>query len=227
MKTKYYFLNILMALMACTAFTSCDVWYDDNDYDQSKALSGQWTGDFGMNYTYTFTYRGRRYTEIFDSYDTDVVFYPDHNGATYGYGKQVDFYEYGPYEYIYHKFDWRIVNGIVQLRYYEFPDMDTDIYDYHMTNDYFTGYFDNSNEGFKLRKIADYYNWTPYVNTYGYGGRTDWYGGWYNNYYGGGYYYAKTRSGEANDSIAAPMPEEVTDGQIVSFGNRKKITAED
>ena len=226
MKAKFYLLNMLLALMACTTFTSCDWW--DEDYDQSKVLSGQWQGDFGMNYQYTFNYRGRTYTETFDSYDTDVVFYPDYNGATHGYGKQVDWYEYGPYEKIYHRFDWKIVNGVVQLRYPDDPRMSTDIYDYHMTNDYFSGYFDYTKESFKLRKLADYYNWTPYVNTYSYYDRYNWYDPWYNNYYGRSPYYAKTRS-NTTDSVTNSIPEilpqdidysKIEGGKITGFGNR-------
>lgn len=210
MKTKYYFLTLMLALFAGTSLTSCDIW-DDEDYDQAKALSGQWQGDFGMNYNYT--YGGRTYT--FDSYDTDVVFYPDYNGARKGWGKQVDFYEYGPYEYIYHKFDWRIVDGIVQLRYPDDPRMNTDIYDYHMTNDRFTGYFDDSNDQFCLIKIRDYYDWTPYVNSYGYRDRNNWYSSY-------GRYYAKKRNNAETDTLSAITPDTAGEGQIVGFGNRFK-----
>ena len=70
------------------------------DVKQSIKFAGQWTGDFGMYYTYR--YRGQYLT--FDSYDTDIVFYPEFDGATYGYGKQVDYYEHGPYSYIYNSF---------------------------------------------------------------------------------------------------------------------------
>lgn len=217
MKTKNYILQLmLIALTACFTLTSCEGWQlIDDDYDQSKVLSGQWQGDFGMNYIYR--YNGRNYT--FDSYDTDVIFYPDHNGATYGWGKQVDWYEYGPYEYIYNRFNWEIVDGILYLTYPNDPRMNTDIYDYHMTNDRFTGYFDDTYEQFCLYKIRDYYNWTPYVNTYGYGARNN----WYDSYR----YYAKTRAIAVSDTLtAAPAdttltcPTQQQEGEIIAIGRR-------
>lgn len=177
MKTLRNFRQKAMMIMAGMAMvmglTSCEgVWIEPAygpahmDYNQSKALSGQWTGNFGMYYSYN----GRYYDADF----TDVVFYPDYYGATRGYGKQVDWYAYGPYEYIYHKFNWELRDGIVDLFYYHDTDLNTFIRDYKMTNDYFSGYFGNSSDGFRLRKISDYYNWTPYVNTYSYGNRRDW-----------------------------------------------------
>lgn len=160
--------------MACT-LTSCEVEFYDGynssssmDYQQSKALSGEWTGNFGMYYKWNNRY--------FDADRTDVVFYPKYYGATYGEGKQVDWYAYGPYEYIYHSFKWQLVDGVVELRYYSDRSLDTFIRDYRMTNDWFEGYFGNSSDRFRMRKIYDHYDWTPYVNTYSYGDRRDWYG---------------------------------------------------
>lgn len=226
MKTKYYFQMMLIAITTCMALSSCNAyWYDYNDdYDQSKALSGQWQGDFGMNYTYR--YGGRTYT--FDSYDTDVVFYPDHNGATYGWGKQVDWYEYGPYEYIYNRFNWEIVDGIVYLRYPNDPRMNTNIYDYHMTNDRFTGYFDDSYEQFCLYKIRDYYNWTPYVNTSGYGSRYDWYDGYY-RYYAKKHTTAAPADTASADTIllsprAVQQPQQ-QEGEVIAIGRRATYAA--
>lgn len=177
--------TLLGTLVVCLTLTSCEVYWDDPydpyypptpstgtmDRDQSMALSGQWTGDFGMSYTYQ---QGSRVL-TFDSYDTDVVFYPDHSGARYGWGRQVDFYETGPYEYIYHEIRWEIRDGIVYLTYPSDPDFDCWIRDYRMTNDYFTGYFGSSNQQFRLRKLADHYDWTPYIDTESYGDRRDWY----------------------------------------------------
>ena len=212
MKAKFYLLNMLLALIACTTFTSCDWW--DEDYDQSKALSGQWFGDFGMNYAYGYRDRYGNYKEIvFDSYDTKLNFEPKYYGATYGYGTQVDWYSEGPYEYQYYRFNWKVVDGEIVLTYIEDPSLNTTIYDYHMTNDYFDGYFGSSHVKFHLKKIVDYYDWTPYVNTYGYRDRIGW------SYP----YYAKTRA--ANDSIAMPDSidmSQITDGKIVRVGNRMR-----
>lgn len=189
MKTlRNYTGKMMMMAMAMTmtmALTSCEVEiYDDMyvpntpanmDYKQSKALSGEWTGDFGMFYTIVNRDRGQSRPVTYDADYTDIVFYPERYGATYGWGKQVDWYSYGPYEYIYHKFDWELVDGVVNLYYYKDSNLDTFIRDYSMTNDFFEGYFGNSSDRFRLRKIVDHYNWTPYVDTYSYGDRRDWY----------------------------------------------------
>lgn len=192
-------MMMAMAMMTTMALTSCELGYceygpEHMDYNQSKVLSGEWTGDFGMYYSYNGRY--------FDADYTDVVFYPARYGATYGYGKQVDWYSYGPYEYIYHKFDWQVVDGVVELRYYHDPDLNTFIRDYKMTNNYFEGYFGNSPDRFRLRKIVDHYNWTPYVNTYSYGNRRDWYG-------------EARQMFEPGDSVSTSAP---TDSIV--FGNR-------
>ena len=159
---------IYILLMSAFAFVSC---IDEEDIEQSMALSGDWRGDFGMYYNYVDG-RGRHYT--FDSYDTRITFIPAYSRARYGRGTQVDYYDYGPYEYQYYKFSWQISNGSLYLTYDYDPELDTRISNYRMTNDYFSGYFSNTGTSFKLYKIADYYNWTPYVNIYGYGSRYDW-----------------------------------------------------
>ncbi len=179
MKANIYFSKALLAVMSVTMLASCEPFCLYNpaeevviasDRNQSMAFAGQWTGDFGMYYNYR--YNGRVYR--FDSYDTDIVFYPEYNGATYGWGKQVDFYQNGPYESIYNRFDWEIRGGVVYLTYYEDPSLDCDIYDYYMSNDRFTGRFGSSNATFSLTKIADYYNWNRYTGNYYSYSRTDW-----------------------------------------------------
>lgn len=154
--------------------SSCNMMWDveeDMDVHQSIKFAGQWTGDLGMYYTYRMG--GRLYT--FDSYDTDIVFYPEYDGATWGYGKQVDYYEHGPYTHIYNRFDWEIRSGVIYLQYYSDPSLDCAIYDYSMTHDRFQGRFGNSNDRFYLTKIADYYDWSIYRDYYYYYPN----GGWY------------------------------------------------
>lgn len=179
MKRNDYLSKAITAVMGMTLFASCEPFYfyepaDEpaavTDRKQSLAFAGQWTGDFGMYYDYR--YNGRVYR--FDSYDTDIVFYPEYNGATYGWGKQVDFYQSGPYESIYNRFDWEIRNGVVYLTYYEDHSLDCDIYDYYMSYDRFTGRFGNSSATFSLSKIADYYNWNRYTGNYYNYSRTGW-----------------------------------------------------
>ena len=203
--------RMLMMLAAILCLSSCNlVWNveDDMDVHQSIKFAGQWTGDFGMYYTYR--QNGRLYT--FDSYDTDIIFYPEYDGATYGYGKQVDYYERGPYEYIYNRFDWEIHNGIIYLEYYSDASLDCAIYDYVMTDDYFRGRFGSSNDKFCLSKIADYYDWTAYID-------------YYNYYPNGGWYwspmYIQKDTSPTEDTSTAENDNELNEKDgIVSYGKR-------
>lgn len=201
MKQKYYSLGALILMMSALLFSSCM----NEDTRQSMTLSGEWRGDFGMFYKYEDRYGNIR---TFDSYNTYLTFIPSFKYATYGTGTQVDYYEYGPYEYQYYKFTWSINNGVIYLSYDYDHELDTRISDYHMTNDYLSGTFPHSNTTFRLYKMVDYYSWTPYVNTYGYGSRYNW-----GNYYP--YYSPSTRSGDvqAADSTDAT-------GQVLSRGRR-------
>ena len=174
MKRRNLLKNICIMMVAMLSLNSCGMvisWEEDMDVKQSIKFAGQWTGDFGMYYTYR--HHGRLYT--FDSYDTDIVFYPEHDGATWGYGKQVDYYERGPYSHIYNRFNWEIRNGIVYLQYHSDPSLDCAIYDYRMTSDRFQGRFGSSNDRFYLTKIADYYDWTVYMDYYYYYPNNNWY----------------------------------------------------
>lgn len=216
MKNKYSLVAVIFLLASLFTVSSCVPVVIERDYDrnpdqgQSFVFAGQWHGDFGMFYNYV--YQGRKYT--FDSYDTDIVFYPQYNGATYGWGKQVDFYEYGPYEYMYNRFDWEIRNGVVYLRYYNDSSLDADIYDYRMTADRFTGRFGNSSSTFSLYKIADYYNWNYYTDNYYYYDRPNWYIGFTFN---------GARNMVGCDSIAADSMSDNVDAEdgVVGYGRRK------
>ena len=77
---------MMVALTTLTAFTSCD-----DDIDQAMALSGEWTGDFGMYYEIEDPYTGRWIS--FDASQTDLVFYPEYEYATYGTGKQIGYWD--------------------------------------------------------------------------------------------------------------------------------------
>ena len=198
------FLSFIF-MMAAFSFSSCE---DIEDINQSMALSGQWRGDFGMYYDY-IDGRGRRYT--FDSYDTRITFIPAYSHALYGRGTQVDYYDSGPYEYQYYKFSWEINNGSLYLTYDYDPELDTRISNYRMTNDYFSGVFSSSGTSFRLYKLADYYNWTPYVNIYGYGDRYDW------DY---GYYYDVPFSRSGGEQLADSIASE---GKVLARGRRSSL----
>lgn len=196
------FLAAIIFILSAFALTSCE---DIDDVNQSMALSGEWRGDFGMYYNY-YDKWGKRYT--FDSYDTRITFIPDYSHALHGRGTQVDYYDYGPYEYQYYKFSWSISNGNIYLYYDYDSELNTRISNYRMTNDYFSGIFSASGTSFKLYKLRDFYNWTPYVNTYGYGNRNDW-------DYGNPYYapFSRSEVEQPKDSIAAS-------GYVLSRGRR-------
>ncbi len=83
-------LKVILAVMFSAIAVSCD-----EDVMQATVLSGKWQGDWSMYYQYE--YRGRVYT--FNCYDTRIEFFPDYALATSGYGRQIDYYDLGPYEY--------------------------------------------------------------------------------------------------------------------------------
>ena len=168
MKRLYHLLSSLCMMASAGLLLSCDYIEDTR---QSMVLSGEWQGDFGMYYEYVDGY-GRCYT--FDSYDTRITFIPAYSYAHHGTGTQVDYYAYGPYEYQYYSFRWSISDGIICLVYDYDHELDARISDYHMTNDFLTGVFSASGTSFRLRKIADFYDWTPYVNAYGFNFRINW-----------------------------------------------------
>ena len=197
----------LCTVMATTVLSSCD-----DDMSRAMTLSGEWRGDFGMFYEYE--YYGRIYT--FNSYDTRLVFYPDYDYATHGYGKQVDYYDQGPYVYQYYYFNWYIDRGDLVLDYPYDPNLNTVIHDYHMSSSTFYGYFGNSNNKFYLRKTADYYDWGGFTGKDYYGPRDNWYWGYRNS--------VKRQPAPADSlSPIAPLPSDstaATQGHIVRRGNR-------
>lgn len=195
MKRLSLTVSIVLAMVCALLTTSCD-----EDLSLSMTLSGKWQGDWGMCYDYE--YRGRLYH--FDSYDTNIEFFPDYDMATSGYGRQIDYYDYGPYEYQYHFFYWVLRNGVIHLSYPGTPELNTSISEYRMTNRVFSGFFINAADRFTLYKWADYYDWAPYNSYYSYGMRYDW-----------GYYYAPTR-----DAGWQQTSEKAVEGQVIRHSNR-------
>ena len=197
MKRIHYFFMALSFIASAAMLSSCQYIEDGQ---KSMVLSGEWRGDFGMYYTYVDG-SGREHT--YDSYDTYITFVPDYDYAHHGWGTQVDYYSYGPYEYQYYHFSWSVEGSVIYLTYDYDHDLDTRISDYHMTNDYLTGVFPYSGTKFRLYKLSDYYDWTPYVNTYGYFSRSNW-----------GY----SRAGELSDSIATDSI--AAESKVISRGRR-------
>ena len=218
MKKAISLFSIIAMAGLCLMFTSCA----DDDTEEAMVLSGQWQGNWGMYYGYTYP---DGFYDEFDSYDTDIIFYPDYDYATHGYGYQVDWYDrrpnangnISPYQRLSYRFNWSIINGVINLTYPGYPEYNTSIRDYRLNNSHFTGYFPNSSEPFRLNKIQDFYSWYDYDNLYRSYGYVylewDWSGVYY---YDGIYYsYAKTRNGDANtDSVSKPA------GRITKIGSR-------
>lgn len=162
MKKVKFYLFAMMAIMSCGMFTSCD-----EDVEEAMVLSGEWVGDFGMNYT-------DRYGNTYECYDTNLRFYQYNSYSRSGRGEQVDFYyDEDPYRWggrhdhrflymkQYYRFEWTISNGVIHLRYPHNPQLNIDIYDYRLTSRYFDGYIGDSRTPFSLDKLVDF-GWNEY-----------------------------------------------------------------
>lgn len=209
-KTNYMkYLKLLFAFAFAISLSSCD-----EDFDSSKAtrLTGEWYGDFGMYYTYS--YKGFVYT--FDSYDTDLSFYPAYDHATFGDGIQIDYYAHGPYEYQYYTFNWDLVDGRIFLTYPGAHELDTEIYDYELSSNFFSGYFGNSDVFFELDKVENYYDdyYYSFSGDYYYTPRSNWYSSRYYN----------TMNPNTNKSATIDdcCSDDDNIGHIVTRGNRYK-----
>ena len=112
---------MMLAIAASMMMTACV----DEDVERSINLTGSWKGDLNMYYGIE-DHRGNYFE--FDAEYSDIVFYPDYDFATHGYGKQVDWYLEGPYEKQYYRFYWEILDGVLYLDYPHDPELDTAVY---------------------------------------------------------------------------------------------------
>jgi len=198
MKKINIYLTAIMVMLAGLTFTSCE----DDDVDKAIDLSGAWTGNMGMYVG--VEYPGGRYIE-YDALTTDIEFIPHQKYSTHGEGYQTDYYDHHcPYHYTCYRFQWRIENGRIYLRYYDDSGLNANIYDYRLNNSVFEGILEGvgSSLSFRLRKTADYYR---YWNDYYSGSWSSYFyiawdgsyyydnGYWYGDYYDDYYYYAPTR----------------------------------
>lgn len=152
---KKFFTILFVAVATAISFSSCS----SDDEMEARVLAGEWEGDWGMWYVDTHNYKW--YADV-----TNVRF--NHEHRTHGTGLQVDYYRHGPYEYLYYKFDWEVRDGVIYLTYRHDHDLDTEIFDYKLTNDTFDGYFGMSRKWFSMDKIRDFHYWTPklWVDSY-------------------------------------------------------------
>ena len=98
----------------------------------------------------------------FDASHTYILFQNEYLNARSGTGKQIDFYNYGPLRQRYHRFLWEVRNGVLYLSYPGEPALNVAIYDYALSNTYFTGYAGDSRFRFSLRKL-NYGYWGNYA----------------------------------------------------------------
>ena len=187
MKKIYSLLSAMMIFaVSLFALASCEMYVNDYDYDpygggdrgRASVITGQWQGDFGMYYSVQHPYTGQLVT--FDANYSYVQFYSDYYGARSGWGKQIDFYRTGPYQYQYYQFYWEVRNGVLYLTYPQDHNLDVAIYDYYLDNQYFTGRMGTSNFQFRLSKLS-YNYWNSYSGNYMYGVYDSW--SWGTPYY--------------------------------------------
>lgn len=150
MKKVLFLMFVAFATMV--SFSSCT----SDDEREAMALSGEWEGDWRMWYKDT-------YGRIHRAEYTYIKLVPDYSYATHGYGYQEDYYKTGAYRYLWYKFDWSVKDGVLYLRYRHDSELDTFIRDYKLSNDYFSGYFGESSSYFRMRKLSDFYEWTPEI----------------------------------------------------------------
>ncbi|MBR4783491.1 MAG: hypothetical protein IK023_06345 [Bacteroidaceae bacterium] len=158
---KKFFSLLSIALIAMIGFSACNT----DDENEARVLSGEWEGDWGMFYDYQYDNGA---IDRFYASNTYIKLTPDHSNATHGTGIQEDYYRSGPYKYRWFKFNWEVRDGVIYLTYPHDHELDVDIYDYQLSNDYFTGYFGDSNSRFRMSKLTDFYYWTPavYIDSY-------------------------------------------------------------
>lgn len=135
----------------------------DDDKEMAINLSGEWRGDFASYYTSENRQGDERFIYADETY---IKFVPDYPFATHGYGIEIDYYDRGQFEYIYHRFDWEVDDEILYLTYRHDGELDAAIDDYRLKVYEFYGH--KGGEHFHLDKISDDdFYWDDYYDDYG------------------------------------------------------------
>ena len=154
---KNWYKNMWMVslmFIATMGMTSCDdVYYWIEDSEVGCAVSGHWFGDMDMYNSYT----GER------AQGSEVQFY---SGWCYNHGRGVEIDYYYHARPVCNEFEWEVVNGNIYLTFLDDPDLDCVIADYHLSDDYFSGYIDGC-DGYCARFSLRAYD--RYWKSYGYG----------------------------------------------------------
>ncbi len=171
---------LLMSLLALTTmtFVSCD---DDDEI--ADTLWGVWEGDM-----YVSSYwDGQSY---YSSY-SEIAFDRNPNSYASGTGYWVDYYSNAPWDYYASHIRWSVDRGVITI--YSVEDGETySIYDYSLSQNYFSGTLDNGYDNpmsFRLTKTA-----SPDWNDFNYG-----WGYWDDGYYAPGYAPSGSRSAGSSD----------------------------
>lgn len=165
MKKNSTLLMVLLAALMSFSFTSCE-----EDEAIARTLAGAWEGD---------TAYGRMYDGYYyDSYRTQVYFDKDPYRYSSGRGVWVDYFKSHPwssrYDYIANHITWDVTWQVITIHFIE-DDYTIEIWDYSLTDNYFTGEIRQDGEKMRFRL---YHIDSPYWDS-------GWHWGWDDGYYWG------------------------------------------
>lgn len=185
---KKIYTMLMMAMMAM-AFTSCEDEYI------AETLEGTWKGNMYISSYWD----GRTY----DATYTEVTFLKDPYTYASGAGYWVDYYSNAPWDYVANHIDWKVKNGTIYVYFVE-EDATMEIRDYRLNSSRFYGtiYEDGHAVDFELYCTSHPYT---YWDDYRWG-----YNSWYDDYY----YWARTRSGDADSTKVMEKPKRFVNPEL-------------
>ena len=182
---KKIYTMLMMAMMALT-FTSCE------DEFIADTLEGTWSGNMFISSYWD----GRTY----DITRSEITFEIDPFRFTKGSGYWVDYYSHAPWDYVANHIDWSVRNGVIYIYFIEDGDR-IEIRDYHLNSKRFYGtIYDGDNlVDFELYCVS-----RPCYDDYCWG-----FDSWYDDYY-----WARTRSGEADSTKVMEKPKRFVNPEL-------------
>ncbi len=150
MKKLSSFLMIALVAVISLSFTSCD-----KDSEVAYTLDGTWKGNMYIQYgAYESTYSIIEFDQN-DGLYSGTGYWTDFYGSSYWNGKA-----YRPTS----SFRWTVRNGNIYITFND-GSSDVVIYDYRISDNYFTGVIEANNgnrASFSLTKYGSTYNWRDY-----------------------------------------------------------------
>ena len=182
---KKIYTMLMMAMMAM-AFTSCE------DEMIADTLEGTWSGNMYISSNWD----GRTY----DITRSEITFEIDPFRFTKGSGIWVDYYRGAPWDYVANHINWSVNNGVIYVYFIEDNDR-IEIRDYHLNSNRFCGtIYDGDNiVDFELYCVS-----RPRYDNYRWG-----FNSWYDNYY-----WARTRSGDADSTKVIETPKRFVNPEL-------------